>query len=134
MTSLPPYLHDVLPPLVTIAILLYNNRKQLLQQKELHAANEATRAAWEETTNKTLVDHGERLDDHAGKFDTLSERFVPREEMRGKIDAIQTSIGALSHWLQSLLPIMFARSFPGGYMPMPQIPGPPTIVSSEENR
>lgn len=121
-------LHDFLIPacgtLTTIGILLYNNRKLINQQKVMHAANEATHAAWVESTNRTLVEHGERLDSHQVKFENLKNEYVPRTEVQSRIDGVQASIASLHQWLQTFLPIMLARVVPGGYYPMPEMPKP----------
>lgn len=128
MITLSSVFHDLLAPalgtLTTVAILIYNNRKLINQQKLMHAANEATHAAWVENTNKTLVEHKNRLDDHQGRFEDLSKEFVPRTEMQTQINGIQASIGNLNHWLQTFLPLMLARVVPGGYFPMPEMPKP----------
>lgn len=116
------YIAPVLGTVITLAVLFYNNRKVLHQQKEMHAANEATHAAWVESTNKMLSDHEDRLDDHQGRFEDLSRDYAPRTEVQREIKSIQSSFDTLNHWLQTFLPIMLARVVPGGYFPMPEPP------------
>lgn len=126
MISFSSLFHDVLVPIIgtltTVGILLHNNRKLINQQKVMHAANEATHAAWVESTNKTLIDHADRLDDHQGRFEDLSKEYAPRTEVQREIASIQSGIDSLHRWLQTFLPLMLARVVPGGYFPMPELP------------
>lgn len=128
MIILPSLVHDLIIPalgtLTTVAILIYNNRKLISQQKLMHAANQATHEAWVKKTDEKLTDHEERLEDHQGRFEDLSKEYAPRSEVQREIQSIQSGIEGLHKWLQTFLPIMLARVVPGGYLPMPEMPKP----------
>jgi FtsZ-interacting cell division protein ZipA len=51
----------------------------------------------------TSKDHGRRLDEHDDRFEELNVKFVPRQELKETMDAIQKSQDRTERWLEALI-------------------------------
>jgi hypothetical protein len=115
--------HDFVAPVITVTatvlVLIYNNRKIMQQQKVLHAANQATHAAWVKTTDEKLENHGDRLDDHQERFEKMT---AASSVLQSKVDGVQASVNTLNHWLQTLLPFLLTGSIRSARFPASEIP------------